>query len=44
MRGAAGLWAGIPRDPVQPVPRTELAKVTRIVVATREKLRELVAG
>jgi dihydrodipicolinate synthase/N-acetylneuraminate lyase len=41
--GAAGLWTGIPRRPLQPVPRTELAKVNQIVTATRENLAALVA-
>jgi len=44
MCGAASLWTGIPRNPLQPVPRTELAKVTQIVVAEREELEEPVAG
>ncbi len=42
--GAAGLWTGIPRKPLQPVPRTELAKVNQIVSAAREGIGELVAG
>ncbi len=41
--GAAGLWTGIPRRPLQPVPRTELAKVNQIVTTTRENLAALVA-
>jgi hypothetical protein len=41
--GARSLWTGIPRNPLQPVPRTELAKVNQIVVAAREELGELVA-
>lgn len=44
MCGAASLWTGIPSNPLQSVPSTELAKVTQIVVAAREKLGELVAG
>jgi hypothetical protein len=44
MCGAASLWTGIPRNPLQPVPRTELAKVNQIAVAAREELGELVAG
>jgi len=42
--GAAGLWTGIPRRPLQPVPRTQLAKVNQIVTAARERIGELVAG
>ncbi len=42
--GAAGLWTGIPRKPLQPVPRTELARVNQIVTAARERVGELVAG
>ena len=42
--GAAGLWTGIPRKPLQPIPRTELAKVNQIVTAARERLGELVAS
>ncbi|MCP4967808.1 MAG: dihydrodipicolinate synthase family protein [bacterium] len=42
--GAAGLWTGIPRKPLQPVPRTELAKIDQIVKAARESADELVAG
>ncbi len=42
--GAAGLWTGIPRKPLQPVPRTELAKVNQIVTEARERIGELVAG
>jgi hypothetical protein len=38
------LWTGIPSNPLQPVPRTALAEVNQIVVATREELGELVAG
>ena len=34
----------MPRDPLQPVPRTELAKVNQIAVAARRELGELVAG
>jgi dihydrodipicolinate synthase/N-acetylneuraminate lyase len=34
--GAAGLWTGIPRRPLQAVPRIELAKVDQIVNAARE--------
>ena len=42
--GAAGLWTGIPRKPLQPIPRTELAKVNEIVTTAREQIGELVAG
>jgi len=42
--GNPSLWTGIPRNPLQPVARTELAKVNQIVVAEREGLGELVAG
>jgi 4-hydroxy-2-oxoglutarate aldolase len=42
--GAAGLWTGIPRKPLQPVPRTELARIDQIVTAARESTAELVAG
>jgi 4-hydroxy-2-oxoglutarate aldolase len=41
--GAAGLWTGIPRRPLQPVARTELAKVNQIVTAARENIPALVA-
>jgi dihydrodipicolinate synthase/N-acetylneuraminate lyase len=40
--GAAGLWTGIPRRPLLPVPRTELAKINQIVTTAREKIGELV--
>ena len=42
--GAAGLWTGIPRKPLQPVPRTELARIDQIVNTARESAAELVAG
>ena len=42
--GAAGLWTGIPRKPLQPIPRTELAKVNQIVKVARDQLGERVAG
>ena len=42
--GAAGLWTGIPRKPLQPVPRPELAKIDQIVTAARERIGELIAG
>lgn len=42
--GAAGLWTGIPRKPLQPVPRTELARINQIVVTSRESAGELVAS
>ncbi len=42
--GAAGLWTGIPRKPLLPVPRTELAKVNQIVTAAREGIGAAVAG
>ncbi len=42
--GAAGLWTGIPRKPLQAVPRTELARVNQIVSSAREDVAELVAG
>jgi dihydrodipicolinate synthase/N-acetylneuraminate lyase len=41
--GAAGLWTGIPRRPLQPIARTELARVNHIVATARESLAELVA-
>ena len=41
--GAAGLWTGIPRQPLQPVPRTELAKINQIVSNAREAVGALVA-
>jgi 4-hydroxy-2-oxoglutarate aldolase len=41
--GAAGLWTGIPRRPLQPVARTELAKVNQIVSAARASLPAMVA-
>ena len=42
--GAAGLWTGIPRKPLQPVPRTELARIDQIVITARESAAELVAS
>jgi len=42
--GAAGLWTGIPRKPLQPVPRTELARINQIVTSARESTEELVAS
>jgi dihydrodipicolinate synthase/N-acetylneuraminate lyase len=42
--GAAGLWTGIPRKPLQPVPRTELAKIAQIVATVRGGLGAAVAG
>ena len=44
MCGAASPWTGTLRNPLQPVPRTELAKVNQIVVVAREDLGELVAS
>ncbi len=41
--GAAGLWTGIPRQPLQPVPRTELARIDQIVKSARAAAQELVA-
>ncbi len=34
--GAAGLWTGIPRKPLQPVPRTELARIAQVVARARQ--------
>lgn len=42
--GAAGLWTGIPRKPLQPIARTELAKVNEIVTLARKGIEQLVAG
>jgi 4-hydroxy-2-oxoglutarate aldolase len=42
--GAAGLWTGIPRKPLQPVPRTELARIAQIVAKARDNVDALVAG
>jgi 4-hydroxy-2-oxoglutarate aldolase len=42
--GAAGLWTGIPRKPLQPIPRTELARINQIVSAARESAGELVSS
>ncbi len=41
--GAAGLWTGIPRKPLQPIPRTELARINQVVVTAREISEQLVA-
>lgn len=41
--GAAGLWTGIPRRPLHPVPRAELAKVNQIVTSARQSIAALVA-
>jgi len=35
--GAAGLWTGIPRRPLQPVPRTALARIAQVVATVREE-------
>ena len=42
--GAAGLWTGIPRRPLQPVARTELAKIAQVVATVRAGLGAAVAG
>lgn len=42
--GAAGLWTGIPRKPLQPMPRTELARIAQIVAKARDNVEALVAG
>lgn len=42
--GAAGLWTGIPRKPLQPMPRTELARIAQVVAIAREGVEALVAG
>lgn len=41
---AAGLWTGIPRKPLQPVPRTELARIAQIVSKVRETQNAAVVG
>jgi 4-hydroxy-2-oxoglutarate aldolase len=41
---AAGLWTGIPRKPLQPVPRTELARIAQIVSRVRDTADATVAG
>lgn len=40
---AAGLWTGIPRKPLQPIPRTELARIAQVVARAREAERATVA-
>jgi dihydrodipicolinate synthase/N-acetylneuraminate lyase len=42
--GAAGLWTGIPRKPLQPIARTELARIAQVVAIARADIEELVAG
>lgn len=42
--GAAGLWTGIPRKPLQPVPRTELARIAQAVAKARDNVEALVTG
>lgn len=42
--GAAGLWTGIPRKPLQPVARTELAKIAQVVATVRADIGAAVAG
>ena len=42
--GAAGLWTGIPRRPLQPVPRTELARIAQVVATARDNVPELVGS
>jgi dihydrodipicolinate synthase/N-acetylneuraminate lyase len=42
--GAAGLWTGIPRRPLRPVARTELAKIAQVVARVRGGLGAAVAG
>jgi 4-hydroxy-2-oxoglutarate aldolase len=41
---AAGLWTGIPRKPLQPIPRTELARIAQVVAKARETESATVAG
>ena len=42
--GAAGLWTGIPRKPLQPIARTELARIAQVVATARTDIEELVAA
>ncbi len=41
--GAAGLWTGIPRKPLQPIDRTQLARIAQVVATARENADALVA-
>lgn len=42
--GAAGLWTGIPRRPLHPIDRTELARIAEIVATVRKDVETTVAG
>ena len=42
--GAAGLWTGIPRRPLHPIPRNELARIAEIVANIRKEVDATVAG
>lgn len=42
--GAAGLWTGIPRRPLHPIDRTELAKIAEIVATVRRGIDAAVTG
>ncbi|MDJ0924745.1 MAG: dihydrodipicolinate synthase family protein [Acidimicrobiia bacterium] len=42
--GAAGLWTGIPRKPLHPIARTELARIAQVVATVRKGLGAAVAG
>jgi 4-hydroxy-2-oxoglutarate aldolase len=41
---AAGLWTGVPRKPLQPIPRTELARIAQVVAKVRDTESAAVAG
>lgn len=42
--GAAGMWTGVPRRPLQPMPRTELARIAQVVARARQYLEVPVGG
>lgn len=42
--GAAGLWTGIPRRPLHPIDRTELARIAEIVAGIRKEIDATVVG
>jgi 4-hydroxy-2-oxoglutarate aldolase len=42
--GAAGLWTGIPRRPLHPIARTELARIAEIIATVRKSVDAAVAG
>lgn len=41
---AAGMWTGVPRKPLHPIPRTELARIAQIVAVARDSVPAAAAG